>query len=137
MERMASELAAQAHARISMILRRRLFTQKKVLLRFYKSFVMSYLEFATPTLYHATEYALSPLESVQGRMLNELEITEIDAISKYSLAPLRCRRDIVMAGLLHRINRKWASSILGKLDQLAPSYGFPRNLSDPKRRHNR
>ena len=47
MERMASEFATQTHARISMILRRRRFYAKELLLRFYKSFVMLYLEFAT------------------------------------------------------------------------------------------
>ena len=43
MERMASELAAQAHARISMILRCRRFYAKEVLLRFYKYYVCYYV----------------------------------------------------------------------------------------------
>ena len=97
-----------------MILRVRRFYGKEVLLRFYKSFVLSYLEFGTRAVYYVTDYALSLLDRVQERILTELQISETDGICQYSLAPLRCRRDIAMLGLLHRINRTWARQVFGK-----------------------
>ena len=34
------------------------------------------IEFATPAIYHATDFALGPLEKLQNRMLEELQIVE-------------------------------------------------------------
>ena len=78
MEQMVCEMAGQGHSRISMIMRCRRFYAPVILLRFYKSFVLSFLEFLTPAIYHATLYALSPLDRVQKRKLRELQISEID-----------------------------------------------------------
>ena len=68
--------------------------------------MLSFLEFPTPAIYHATEYTLSPLDRVQQRMLDELQISEVDTLVKHALAPLRCRRDIAMLGFLHRVARQ-------------------------------
>ena len=80
MEKCICEISAQGHSRISMILRCRKFYPCKILLRLYKQFVLSGIEFATPAIYHATEFALGPLEKVQNRMLEELQIGEKEAI---------------------------------------------------------
>ena len=114
---MACEMAAQGHGRISMILRSRRFYAPSTLLRFYKSFVLSFLEFPTPAIYHATEFALSPLDRVQTRMLNELQISEMDTLIDHDLTPLRCRRDIAMLGLLHTVAIKWALNVFNDLVQ--------------------
>ena len=65
MEQCICEIAAQGHSRIAMILRCRKLYPSKTLLRLYEQFVLSGIEFATPAIYHATEYALSFLERVQ------------------------------------------------------------------------
>ena len=120
-----------------MILRCRRFYPCKVLLRLYKQFVLSGIEFATPAIYHATDYALSPLERVQRRMLDELQYTEKDALLDHALAPLQCRRDMAMLGLLHRIIMGWAPACLQKFIYYADAPTFPRSYRAPDLRHNR
>ena len=87
-----------------MIMWCRKFYPCNILLRLYKQFVLSGIGFATPAIYHATEFALAPLERVQHRILEELQYDEKEALLVHVLAPLRSRRDMVMLGLLHRIN---------------------------------
>lgn len=72
MEQGIREVAGQSHSRISMIMRRRRYYSKKELLGFYKSFVLGFIECATPAFYHATPFALTPLDWVQNRMLEEV-----------------------------------------------------------------
>ena len=132
---MACGMAAQGHSRIWIIMRCRRFYAPVILLQFYKSFVLSFLEFPTPAMYHATEYALSPLDRVQERVLEELDISEIDAFVKHALAPLRCRRDIAMLGFLHRVARQWAPSIFNKIIQRGSNARSLRSLRCPGKRH--
>ena len=70
--------------------------------RLYKAHALSYLEFRTPTIYHARREALSKLDTVQTRFLREAGVDEVAALMHFSLAPLRMRRDIAMLGVLHR-----------------------------------
>ena len=99
--------------------------------------MLSYLEFAIPAVYHATNFALAPLHRVQKRMLNELIISEKEALFDYSLAPLSCRRDMALMGLLHRINTKSAPKVFDEFIKPTTTCHFPRGLRDPDRRHNR
>jgi hypothetical protein len=73
------------------------------LIGLYKSHVLSYIEFATPAVYHAPDFMLSPVDRVQDSFLSELGCSAVDAILRHNLAPLSTRRDIAMLGLLHRI----------------------------------
>ena len=88
MDQSICEIAAQGHSRITMILRCRRFYPCKILLRLYKQFVLSGIEFATPTTYHANDYALSPLDRLQQRMLDELEYGEKEALLDHALAEI-------------------------------------------------
>ena len=69
-------------------------------------------------------------------MLDELQISEVDALTKHALAPLKCRRDIAMLGFLHRVAKKWAPNIFNDLVQHCAVPSFPRGLRAPERRHN-
>ena len=45
---------------------------------------------------------LAPLDSFQDRFLSKIRVSDADALLHFNLAPLRCRRDIAMLGLIHR-----------------------------------
>ena len=45
---------------------------------------------------------LDLLDRVQKRFLREVGLTEEEALCDYHLAPLKCRRDIAVLGLIHR-----------------------------------
>ena len=59
------------------------------LLRQYKARVLSYAEYRTAALYHATDSALHRLDSLQTRFLRELGVSETDALLTHNLAPPR------------------------------------------------
>ena len=65
---------------------------------------MSYLESGTPGYYHASKSVLAPIDRVQWRLLREFALTDEEALTTYSLAPLPSRRDMAMLGFLHRIS---------------------------------
>ena len=74
---------------------------------FYKSHLLSFIEYRTPAVYHSAPSTLRPLDAVQARLLRQLNIDDIDALVHFHLAPLCTRRDIAMLGLVHR-------TVLGK-----------------------
>ena len=73
----------------------------------YKVHLLSFLEYRTPAIYHATREVLARLDSVQSRFLQNAGISEIDAVVHFHLVPLSVRRDIAMLGVIHR-------AVLGK-----------------------
>ena len=56
---------------------------------------------------------------------------------QHSLAPLRCRRDIAMLGLLHRIMKGWAPTCFNEFIIASSGPSFPRGLRAPHLRYNR
>ena len=68
----------------------------------YKSRVLSYLEYRTPAVYHATDTVLSPLNRLQNTFLRRLGVDQVTVLMEFRLAPLATRRDIAMLGLIHR-----------------------------------
>ena len=68
----------------------------------YKSHVLSFLEYRTPAIYHATREVLQTLDNVQTRFLSDIGLDEITALMVFNLAPSKTRRDIAMLGMLHR-----------------------------------
>ena len=83
------------------------FHTDRELLNLYKCRLLSYLEYRTAALYHATCTALQPLDRVQESFLRETGITSMEALMLFNLAPLSTRRDVAMLGLVHR-------AVLGK-----------------------
>ena len=70
-----NKIAAQAHVRLQILVRSRRFFSVAALIRLYKSQVLSYLEYATPALYHAPRFFLQRLDAVQTNFLNEIGLT--------------------------------------------------------------
>ena len=101
---------------------RRFHTDAELVL-LYKNRVLSYLEYRTPALHHATCTALQPLNKLQERFLREAGVTSLEALQCFNLAPLATRRDIAMLGLIHR-------TVLGK----GPQH-FRRFFSPAERQH--
>ena len=96
-------LSVEAGWRLRSLLRsHRYFDQAKMVL-LYKSLVLSYIESATPAVYHAADSVLAKIDRIQDRLLSRLKLSQTEALFRYCLAPLRTRRDIAMLGLLHRI----------------------------------
>ena len=68
----------------------------------YKAQVLSFIEYRTPGIYHACDSHLLALNKIQTKYLNELGLSETDALLHFNLAPLSSRRDMAMLGLIHR-----------------------------------
>ena len=96
------ELVSEASWKLASILRSGRFFTDGELVTLYKSQLLSYLEYRTAAIYHACNTGLAPLDSFQDRFLSEIGISDADALFHFNLAPLRCRRDIAMLGLIHR-----------------------------------
>jgi hypothetical protein len=110
MARAVSEVVIAASWRLTSLLRTRRYYSVNDLMKLYKSQILSLVEHRTPAIHHATSVVLRPLDNVQGRLLRELGITEKEALLEFNLAPLACRRDIAMLGLVHRAFRASAFS---------------------------
>ena len=97
-----SEMVSAAGWKLRVILRTRRFYSDADLVLFYKSHLLSFLEYRTAAIYHATRAVLSRLDAVQCRFLRDIGVDEISALVTFHLAPLATRRDIAMLGLIHR-----------------------------------
>ena len=97
-----SELVSSAGWKLKTILRTRRFYTDADLIVFYKAHLLSYMEYRTPAIYHATRVVISRLDAVQSRFLRDVGVDDVTALIKLHLAPLSTRRDIAMLGLIHR-----------------------------------
>ena len=96
------ELLTAAGWKLRTLLRARRFYSTKQLVNLYKCHVLSFVEFSTPAIFHATATALKEVGRVQKRFLRELNMTSETALTEHNLAPLHTRTDIAMLGLIHR-----------------------------------
>ena len=53
-------------------------------------------------MYHACTTELSTLDRVLSSFLRQVGISDLDALVSFRLAPLTCRRDMAMLGVIHR-----------------------------------
>ena len=68
----------------------------------YKAHLLSFIEYRTPAIYHATRLCLSRIDAIQNRFLKDVGIDNVEALVEFHLAPLSTRRDMAMLGLIHR-----------------------------------
>ena len=97
-----AEVVTEAGWKLRTLSRTRRYYCDADLIILYKSHVLSFLEYRTPAVYHATREVLQNLDNVQTRFLSDVGVDEITALMEFNLAPLRTRRDIAMLGMLHR-----------------------------------
>ena len=102
MDSAVRDLAAKARWKILMLLRSKHAFDAISLVVQYKQQVLSFTEYRTSAIYHATTTVLVLLDKLQDYFLKELGITREVALIDHCLAPLAMRRDIALLGLLHR-----------------------------------
>ena len=73
----------------------------------YKARVLSFVEYRIAAIYHSTDTVLEPLNKTQTDFVIRFGLCEVGALVEFRLAPLSCRRDMAMLGVLHR-------TVLGK-----------------------
>ena len=97
-----SQLVAEASWKLRTLLRTRRFYNTADLVSLYKAHLLSYLEYRTPAIYHATRDLLVRLDAVQSKFLSKAGLDEVEALDHFRLAPLPVRRDMAMLGVIHR-----------------------------------
>ena len=107
------------------LLRSRRFFSTAELILFFKSHVLSYIEYRTSGIYHAASSNLAELDRVLSGFLHQVGVSALDALLHFNLAPLSTRRDIAMLGFLHRVRLGFAPTALSEL--------FPLDVSDLRR----
>ena len=118
-----SDCVRECGWRVHNILRNRRFYTDSETILFYKSHVLSYIEYRTAAFHFASSSALAPLDAVQSRFLRAVLISDSDSLMHFALAPLSTRRDIAMLGIIHR-------SVLGKGPPLLHQF-FRLDLASP------
>jgi hypothetical protein len=97
-----SSLVGKVKWKLRMLLRaRKSFSTEDMVLQ-YKQQVLSFIEYRSGAIYHATTTILRKLDVLQDRFLRDLGISKEAALLDFSLAPLAMRRDIALLGILHR-----------------------------------
>jgi hypothetical protein len=102
MDRAIHETATACGWKLQTLLRSTRFFTAKELVTLYKSHVLSFIEYRTAAIYHASNTVLAELDNVQKRMLKIVAATEEEALFHFNLAPLCTRQDIAMLGIIHR-----------------------------------
>ena len=115
------KLATEAGWRLSSILRSARYFSLPEVFRLYKAYVLSYIEHCLTGYYHAADAALSQIDRVQTRFLKAVGISEVEALIRFRLAPLKLRRDIAILGFLHRVTLDLVSP---QLQALFPKVGL-------------
>ena len=126
-----SEIVSAAGWKLRTLLRTRRFYTDADLVVLYKAHLLSFLEYRTPAIYHATRALLDRLDAVQSHFLRDIGVDEVNALVHFHLAPLSSRRDMAMLGLIHR-------TVLGKGPQQFKEFfkcdvRHPAKLIDPRK----
>ena len=95
-------LACNVRWKQKMLLRARRYFNLNDILTQYKQQILSYIEYRTPAIYHATTSVLSQLHKTFDVFLSDLWIPREAALLEFNLAPLGMRRDIAMLGMIRR-----------------------------------
>ena len=78
-----SEIVTAAGWKLRTLLRTKRFYTDAEMIILYKSHMLSYLEYRTPAIYHATRSILQRLDAVQDRFLKDAGVDEITALDQF------------------------------------------------------
>ena len=95
-------LVGEMRSRVRSVLRAHRYHTTANMLHLYKSKVLSYAEYRTAAIYHASASLLQQVDHVQERFLADVGVDIVNAFLIFNLAPLSLRRDIAMLGLIRR-----------------------------------
>ena len=123
------ELVSAASWKLRTLVRTRRFYTHADLVVLYKAHLLSFIEYRTPAIYHATRVYLRRLDAIQSGFLKDIGVDDVTALVEYHLAPLCTRRDMAMLGLIHR-------TALGKgppqFQKYFKKYNMDSTLHDPR-----
>ena len=74
--------------------------KKSDLVCLYKCHVLLFIGSGMPAYYHATSSILKLLDDVQNGFIENVGISNVDALLHFNLAPLCVRRDVAMLSVL-------------------------------------
>ena len=94
-----AEMVTAAGWTMKTLLRTKRYYTDADLIVLYKAHLLSFLEYRTPAIYHATRNILSRLDAVRARFLRDVGVDDVTTLTIFHLAPLSARRDIAMLGL--------------------------------------
>eukprot|EP00973_Karenia_brevis_P030294 4177217-Karenia_brevis.AAC.1 len=94
MDRCIHETVTSCNFKIKMLLRVKRFYSLFELINLYKAHILSFIEYRSPALLHASNTVLMPLDLVQTRFLTQLDVSIEAGAVYFSLLPLRTRRQI-------------------------------------------
>ena len=98
------QFATETSWRLKTLFRTSRFYNTTSLVRMFKCHILSFVEGATPAIYHAAPSILKQLDDTFVHFLEHVGISEETAILQYNLAPLSMRRDLAMLALLHKVS---------------------------------
>ena len=96
------ELVSAASWKLRTLIRTRRFYTHADLVVLYKAHLLSFIEYRTPAIYHATRVFLRRLDAIQSGFLKDVGVDDVTALVDFHLAPLCTRRDMAMLGVIHR-----------------------------------
>ena len=96
------DVAIECGWKLEKLVQSRRFFNGRELIALYKAHVLSFTEYRTSAVYHASTSVLDKIDKIQDKMLKIAGSTEIEALLVHNLAPLKTRRDIAMLGVIHR-----------------------------------
>ena len=128
MDEAINELVTEVGWKLRTLLRTQRYYTDAELILLYKAQLLSFIEYRTPAIYHATRHLLSKVDAIQTRFLRNAGVDEVTALMHFNLAPLSMRRDIAMLGVVHRAAIGEGPPQLKRLIKRAPG-GF--QLLDP------
>jgi len=106
METAIRTILGKVRPKIKALLRARIYHSQQDMVMQYKAHILPLLEHHSAAIFHATDTILKPFDKVQSSFLQEIGLTEKEALLSYNLAPTNLRRDIAILGLLHKCNLK-------------------------------
>ncbi len=97
-----ADLVGEMRWRVRSVLRAQRYHNTTGVMNLYKSKVLSYAEYRSAAVCHASVSLLDSIDAVQRKFLRDVGVDEVSAFMHFNLAPLTLRRDIAMLGLIHR-----------------------------------
>lgn len=130
MDDAAGEMVTEAGWKLRTLQRTQRYHTDAEMILLYKAQLLSFIEYRTPGIYHATRSVLAKVDEIQTRFLQNAGLDEVTALMQFKLAPLSMRRDIAMLGMVHRAALGEGPPQMRRLIERAPG-GF--QVLDPYR----
>ena len=96
------ECVSICNSKLQALLRARKYYNDGDVLQLFKSHVLSFIEYRTTAIAHASPILLEAVDDILTRLLVRLGMSHEEALMHFNLAPLNIRRDIAQLGLIHR-----------------------------------